>query len=93
MGLLFTPQVIYGHGEPWWNDIYRGKHVICPPELSGNSTSSHLVVKQQEHGKGNAEFCLQSSSFILIEFFYFPSKASHATDFYRHYKAIILGRA
>jgi hypothetical protein len=22
-GLLFIPQVIYGHGKPLWNDIYR----------------------------------------------------------------------
>jgi hypothetical protein len=25
MGLLFIPQVIYEHGEPWWNDTERGK--------------------------------------------------------------------
>jgi hypothetical protein len=23
-GLLFTLQVIYEHGEPWWNDADRG---------------------------------------------------------------------
>jgi hypothetical protein len=23
MSLLFIPQVIYEHGEPWWNDIGR----------------------------------------------------------------------
>jgi hypothetical protein len=23
-GILFIPQVIYEHGEPWWNDIDRG---------------------------------------------------------------------
>jgi hypothetical protein len=23
MGLLFIPQVIYEHGEPWWNHIER----------------------------------------------------------------------
>jgi hypothetical protein len=27
------PQVKYEHGEPWWNDIDRGK-LIHPPELS-----------------------------------------------------------
>jgi hypothetical protein len=21
VGLLFIPQVIYEHGEPWWNDV------------------------------------------------------------------------
>jgi hypothetical protein len=39
-GLLFFPQVVYEHGEPWWNDISRVKLLIFPPELSGNLTSS-----------------------------------------------------
>jgi hypothetical protein len=42
-GLLFIPQVIYVHGETWWNEVDRGKLLICPSELSGNPTSSHLV--------------------------------------------------
>jgi hypothetical protein len=46
-GLLFIPQVIYEHGEPWWNDNDRGK-LIHPPELSGNPTSSHLVARQEK---------------------------------------------
>jgi hypothetical protein len=25
MGLLFIPQIIYESGEPWWNDIDKGK--------------------------------------------------------------------
>jgi hypothetical protein len=25
MDLLFIPQMIYEYGEPWWNDIVRGK--------------------------------------------------------------------
>jgi hypothetical protein len=41
--LLFIPQVIYGYGEPWLNDIDRGKLLICLTELSGNPASSHLV--------------------------------------------------
>jgi hypothetical protein len=36
---LFIPQVIHEHREPWWNDIDKGKLVIRPPQLSGNSTS------------------------------------------------------
>jgi hypothetical protein len=47
-GLLFIPQVIYEHGEPWWNDIDRKKLLIRPSELSGNSASSHLVANQEE---------------------------------------------
>jgi hypothetical protein len=29
----------------------------------GSSTNSHLVAKQEEHGKGNAAFCRRSFSF------------------------------
>jgi len=39
MDILFVPQVIYEHGEPWRNEVDRGKPLISPPELSGNSTS------------------------------------------------------
>jgi hypothetical protein len=46
-GLLFITQVIYEHGEPWWNDIDRGKFLINPPELCGNPTSSHLVASSR----------------------------------------------
>jgi hypothetical protein len=42
--LLFVPQAIHEHGEPWWNDIERGKLVIRPSELR----SSHLVVNKEE---------------------------------------------
>jgi hypothetical protein len=39
-GVLFIPQAIYEHGEPWWNDktVDRGI-LIGPPELSGNPSS------------------------------------------------------
>jgi hypothetical protein len=37
--LLFISQVISEHGEPWWNDIDRGKLLNRPPELSGNPAS------------------------------------------------------
>jgi hypothetical protein len=33
-GLLFISQVIYEHGEPWWNDINRENLLIRPPEHS-----------------------------------------------------------
>jgi hypothetical protein len=39
MSLLFMPQIIYEHGEPWWNDINRVKLLIHQPEVSGNPTS------------------------------------------------------
>jgi hypothetical protein len=55
MGLLFIPPgdiyiyiYIYEYEEPWWTDIDRRKLLIHPPELSGNSTSSNRVAKQEE---------------------------------------------
>jgi hypothetical protein len=33
-GLLLISQVIYEHGEPWWNDDDRENILIRPPELS-----------------------------------------------------------
>jgi hypothetical protein len=38
-GLFFTPQVIYEHREPWWNDVGRGKLLTRPPELCSNPAS------------------------------------------------------
>jgi hypothetical protein len=35
-GLIVHPS---GDIWAWWNDINRGKLLICPPELSGNPTS------------------------------------------------------
>jgi hypothetical protein len=43
---MFISQVIYELGEPWWNDMNRGKLLIRPPDLSGN-----LVAKQEEQAK------------------------------------------
>jgi len=37
--ILFISQVIYEHGEPWWNYIDKGKLLIRPQVLSGNPTS------------------------------------------------------
>jgi hypothetical protein len=67
-GLLFIPQVIYEHGETWWNDIDRGKILIRQPEFSGSPTSSHLVANQEELGKGNGELVV--SLFILESDFF-----------------------
>jgi hypothetical protein len=57
IGRLCYSYVIYGHEKPWCNDTDRGKLLICPPELSGNATSSHLIAKQEEH-KGSDKFDL-----------------------------------
>jgi hypothetical protein len=58
---LFIPQVIHESEEPRWNDIDKRKLLILPPELSENSTSSHVVAKLEEHGKEIAEFFLSLS--------------------------------
>jgi hypothetical protein len=49
--------VIPEQGEPRWNDTNRENLLIRPPELSGNSTSSHIVAKQ-ERGERNTELIL-----------------------------------
>jgi hypothetical protein len=36
MGLLFIPQVMNEYGQPWWNDIDRGK-------LKKNLSQFHFV--------------------------------------------------
>jgi hypothetical protein len=33
------PQVRNEYGEPWWNDIGKGKVQIRPPKLTGNPTT------------------------------------------------------
>jgi hypothetical protein len=37
-------------------DLYRLEKILCPPELFGNSTSSHLVAKQEELSKEMMDF-------------------------------------
>jgi hypothetical protein len=40
--------VIYELGEPWWNDIDRGRLQTLPSQLSVIPTSRHLKAKQEE---------------------------------------------
>jgi hypothetical protein len=57
----------YDHGEPWWNDIGRGKLRIRPAELSDNpSIKNHLVANQEELCEGNDEVGLFCSYFEEI---------------------------
>jgi hypothetical protein len=69
---LFIPQVIYEHGEPWWNDIEREKLLIHPPELSGNPTSSHLVAKQEILAKEMMDLGLRCIFSYFAGFFNMP---------------------
>jgi hypothetical protein len=95
MSLLFIPQVIYEHGEPWLNKVNKEKLLIRLPEPSGNHTSSHLVAKQEELAKEIINFALQSISFIILgvlyhaiktstwgQQLYCPSEGRHAMDVY-----------
>jgi hypothetical protein len=58
MGLMLILQVIYEHEEPWWKDNDRGKLMICPPQLSGNTTKNYLLAKQEELEKKMMNFAL-----------------------------------
>jgi hypothetical protein len=55
-GLLFIPQVIYKHGELWWNDIDRGKlvHQSSLAMITAESSSS----KAGGNGEGKINVCL-----------------------------------
>jgi hypothetical protein len=70
--LLSITQAIHEYGRQQRNDTDRGKLMILPPKVSSNSTSTHLVAMQEEHGEGNAKFYLRSISFILVGFFNIP---------------------
>jgi hypothetical protein len=62
-GLMFIPQIIYLYGETRWNGIDRGKHLIRPPELSRNPTSSHLEANQKKLDEENYEFSFRNILF------------------------------
>jgi hypothetical protein len=50
--------VTYEHGESWWNDgVIRGTLHIQPPELFGNTISSHHVASRN-NGRKEWEFSL-----------------------------------
>jgi hypothetical protein len=97
-GLFFIPHAIYEHEEPWWNDIDRGKLQIRPPELSLNSTSSHLVAKQGELAKEIMNlvlwsiFVCTSKGFLTCRRLHFTSEGRRDADFYRCCKSVALGR-
>jgi hypothetical protein len=55
---LFVPQVIYEHGEQWWNDMNRRKLLISQPDISANPASSNLLAKEKEMAKKTIHFAL-----------------------------------
>jgi len=70
---LLIPQSIDEHGEPWWNDIDRGKLLIrsAPAELSSNPTNRHLVAEQDKLAK-DINFALRMILFLLRNVFDMP---------------------
>jgi hypothetical protein len=69
MGLLFILLVIYEHGEPWWNVVDSGKLLIHPPELSGSSSSSHLVGSRRSRQRKWWIWPCKIVLFILASYF------------------------
>jgi hypothetical protein len=61
-GLLFILHVLYEHGEPWWNDIDKGKFVH---QSSLAILPTESVAKQEELAKEKMNFALRNISFIL----------------------------
>jgi hypothetical protein len=76
------PGDIYERGEPWWNDIDRGKLLIRSTQLSGNPNSSYLVAKQEELTNEMIFVSLWSRlSLSYFEgFFNMPYMARHGDD-------------
>jgi hypothetical protein len=66
---LFIPKLIFEHGEQWRNDIDRAKLLTHPPKLSANSTSSHLVLKQEYLVKEIMKFSHEVSPSFFQGFF------------------------
>jgi hypothetical protein len=77
MGLFFIPHVIYEHGEPWWNDTDTWKLSICPPELSGNSTSSHLVASRRNTQRNMMNLPCAMFLFILPKWIFLHAIKSY----------------
>jgi hypothetical protein len=99
-GLLFIPQMMCEHGEPWWNDTDRVKLQFRSPELSGNPASSHLVASRRNLAKEIMNLALEAFLFILRSDFFTCRKVLRhgadgftspsmdgATDFYRPSKS------
>jgi hypothetical protein len=55
-GLLFIPQVIYEHQEPWY--VQKKTNNSSSRVLCQSYQQIHLVAKQEKLGEGSYEFCL-----------------------------------
>jgi hypothetical protein len=83
--------MIYEHGEPWWNDINKGKLLIRAPELSGNPTRNYLGAKYKELAKEITNLACE----IFLSYFKVPlvcrKISRHRTDgFTCHPKKVVL---
>jgi hypothetical protein len=68
-GLLYIPQAIHEHREPWWNDIDRGK-LIRPSELPGNLSSRVISSKQEKRTKESWIWPCEVLLFIFSKWFF-----------------------
>jgi hypothetical protein len=58
---LFISQVIFEHEEPQWNDINRGKLLVCLPELWQFYHRRHLIAKQEKNVEEMLDFAYEVS--------------------------------
>jgi hypothetical protein len=68
-GLLFFPQTIHEHGEPWWIDIDRKTPESSTRPFWQSYQQSYLVAKQEGLAKKIMNFALRSISFTFLRFF------------------------
>jgi hypothetical protein len=62
--------VICEHGEPWWNDVDRGKLMIFYTRALWQSYQQSSSSKAVETGEGNDAFLLYEISVSYFERFF-----------------------
>jgi hypothetical protein len=63
-GLLFVPQMVYEHGEPWWNAINGGETPDSSTRALWHShQQSHVVAKQEGLAKEVMKCCIMKYLF------------------------------
>jgi hypothetical protein len=79
-GLMFTSQVIYGRGKPWWDDDASwGKLLTCPPEL-WRSTSRVIWGQVEGMDDRRENFALQEFCLYLQVTFTCCKVLQHGTS-------------
>jgi hypothetical protein len=72
--LMFIPQVIYEHVEPWWNDIDREKIPHSSTRALWQSYQQSNLVAIRKNGRREFKFCLVKYFWFIFAsvFFYMP---------------------